>query len=211
MPDTIGFNEIIQMIQAAGAKIRANQSELTRLDSAIGDGDHGTTVARAMDAADKVIQEFDSREIKTLLKQVGWGVMGAGGGAGGSLLGSFFMGMSDGIEDQISLNCNAVVAMFVAGLAKLEKQSKARIGDKTMMDALIPAVGALQRACSAGKSIKASFEDAYVSAHMGAVSTKDLRARYGRAKNLGDRTLGCQDPGATSIVFIFEGFLEALI
>ncbi|NTV34321.1 MAG: DAK2 domain-containing protein, partial [Deltaproteobacteria bacterium] len=89
MTDTIGIDAIRRMIRSAADKIRANRDELSKLDSAIGDGDHGTTIARAMGIAEKVIEEAEKKEPKGLLKDVGWGVMGVDGGATGPLLGSF--------------------------------------------------------------------------------------------------------------------------
>jgi dihydroxyacetone kinase-like protein len=87
MPETIDYTGIGRMIRKAADKIRANRDTLSRLDSAIGDGDHGTTIARAMDIAEKVIQEYQTEDIKALLNDVGWGVMGVDGGATGPLLG----------------------------------------------------------------------------------------------------------------------------
>ena len=210
MTDTIGIDAIRRMIRSAADKIRANRDELSKLDSAIGDGDHGTTIARAMGIAEKVIEEAEKKEPKGLLKDVGWGVMGVDGGATGPLLGSFLMGLSDGVGEQDVIDCRTLAAMFEAGLAGVRRQSKAQIGDKTMMDALVPAVDALRQAADEGKSIKEALRKAAEAAENGAVSTKEFRARFGRAKNLGERTIGCQDPGATSIALIFQGFLDGL-
>jgi dihydroxyacetone kinase-like protein len=210
MADTIGIDDIRRMIRSAAEKIRANRDELSKLDSAIGDGDHGTTIARAMGIAEKVIDAPDKKELKGLLKDVGWGVMGVDGGATGPLLGSFLMGLSNGIGEQDTIDCPTLAAMFEAGLAGVRRQSKAQIGDKTLMDALLPAVDAMRQAAEEGKSIKEALQRAAAAAQNGAVSTKEFKARFGRAKNLGDRTIGFQDPGATSMALIFQGFLEGL-
>ena len=198
------------MLNAAANKIRVNCDQLSKLDSAIGHGAHGTTIARAMGIVEKAVQETDKKEIKALLNDVGWAVMGVDGGATGPLLGSFLMGLSDGIAGQASLDCEAMAAMFEAGLSSVQNQTKARVGDKTMMDALIPAVKAFRDASKAGKSIKQALQDAAEAAKRGALATKDFKARFGRAKNLGDRTLGFQDPGATSISLLFQGFFEGV-
>lgn len=210
MTDTIGVENIGRMIRSAADKIRANRDELSKLDSATGDGDHGMTITRAMGIAEKVIEESEKKELKGLLKDVGWGVMGVDGGATGPLLGSFIMGLSNGVGEQDAIDCPTLAAMFEAGLAGVRRQSKAQIGDKTMMDALLPAVDAIRQAADAGKSIKETLQIAAEAAENGAVSTKDFRAKFGRAKNLGDRTLGHQDPGATSMALIFQGFFEGL-
>ena len=210
MADTIGIDDIGRMIRSAADKIRANRDELSKLDSAIGDGDHGTTIARAMGIAEKVIEEFEKKELKGLLKDVGWGVMGVDGGATGPLLGSFLMGLNNGVGEKDVIDCPTLAVMFEAGLAGVRRQSKAQIGDKTMMDALLPAVDAIRQAADGGKSIKEALQNAAEAAENGAISTKDFQARFGRAKNLGERTIGCQDPGATSMALIFQGFLEGL-
>jgi dihydroxyacetone kinase-like protein len=210
MADTIGIEDIGRMIQAAADKIRANRDELSKMDSAIGDGDHGTTIARAMGIAEKVIQESEKADLKGLLKDVGWGVMGVDGGATGPLLGSFLMGLGKGLGEPQTIDCQTLAAMFEAGLAGVRRQSKAQVGDKTLMDALLPAVDAIRQAADEGQSIADALQKAATAAEKGAASTKEFKARYGRAKNLGDRTIGFQDPGATSMALIFQGFYEAL-
>ncbi|MGB9439757.1 MAG: dihydroxyacetone kinase subunit DhaL [Desulfobacterales bacterium] len=210
MADTIGIEDMGRMIRAAADKIRANRDDLSKLDSAIGDGDHGMTIARAMGIAEKVIAESDKKELKGLLKDVGWGVMGVDGGATGPLLGSFLMGLGNGIDELERIDCPMLAAMFEAGLAAVRRQSKAQIGDKTLMDALLPAVDAMRRAADEGKSIREALQQAANAAEDGAISTKEFKARFGRAKNLGERTIGCQDPGATSMALIFQGFFEGL-
>jgi dihydroxyacetone kinase-like protein len=210
MADTIGYGDMAQMIRSAADKIRANRNELTRLDSAIGDGDHGTSIARAMDIAEKVILESEKTDIKRLLNDVGWGVMGVNGGATGPLLGSFLMGLSKGLEAQDAIDCLTLAAMFEAGLANVRRQTKAQVGDKTLMDALVPAVASIREAADAGKSIKEALQNAARASDKGALSTKDFKARFGRAKNLGERVLGFQDPGATSMSLLFQGLLEGL-
>ncbi len=210
MADTIGYDDIGRMIRSAADKIRANRAELSKLDSAIGDGDHGTTIARAMGIAEKVTEESEKQEPIGLLKDVGWAVMGVDGGATGPLLGSFLMGLANGVGEQDVIDCQTLAAMFEAGLAGVRRQSKAQIGDKTMMDALLPAVDAMRQAADEGKTIKQALHKAAEAAEKGAVSTKEFKARFGRAKNLGERTLGCQDPGATSMALIFRGFFEGL-
>jgi phosphoenolpyruvate---glycerone phosphotransferase subunit DhaL len=210
MPDTIGIEDIDRMIRSASDKIRANRDELSKLDSAIGDGDHGMTITRAMGIAEKVLEESEKKDLKGLLKDVGWGVMGVDGGATGPLLGSFLMGLGNGIGEQETIDCLTLAAMLEAGLAGVRRQSKAQIGDKTMMDALLPAVDVFRQAADAGKPLKEALHEAAEAANKGAISTKDVKARFGRAKNLGDRTIGHQDPGATSMALILQGFLEGL-
>jgi phosphoenolpyruvate---glycerone phosphotransferase subunit DhaL len=186
--------------------IRAHHEELSRLDSDTGDGDHGVTMLRTMTALESTVQGYQGSEIKGLLVDLGWAVMGVDGGSTGPLLGSLFLGMGDPLGNEFEIDCAGLAAMFQAGLEKVQEQTKAQVGDKTMMDALIPAVGALIKASREGKSIPQALEFAARAAEIGARTTKDFQARFGRARNLKERTIGFQDPGATSMAYIFKGF-----
>ena len=206
----VDFKRICKMFLAATEMIGDNHEKLSKLDSATGDGDHGTTMLRSMESVADTIAAAKSGDMQGLLYDIGWNIMCCDGGSTGPLLGSLFMGMSDGVEGKSTLDGAAVAAIFRAGLEGISVQSKANVGDKTMMDALIPAVEALEAASSEGKSIEEMFKAAAAEAKQGAESTKDMQARFGRAKNLGERTIGSMDPGATSISYIFEGFVRGI-
>jgi dihydroxyacetone kinase-like protein len=182
---------------------------LSKLDSAVGDGDHGTTILRAMEAVSKTVAEHPAPDLKVLFSAIGWAVMSCDGGSTGPLLGSFFMGMSEGTEGRQELDCAAVAAVFEAGVGKLQKQSRAQVGDKTMMDAFLPALAAL-KAAGSSRGIKAALAQAADAAAKGAETTRNMKAKFGRARNLGDRVLGHADPGAVSVSLIFKGFSEGL-
>ena len=209
MPDTIGYPQICQMLLAAAGRIRANHEMLSRLDSAVGDGDHGTTILRAMEAVEKTVSENTGTDLKPLFSKVAWAVMSSDGGSTGPLLGSFFMGLSDGAARRHDLDCAGVAAIFEAGIAKMQKQSRAQIGDKTMMDAFLPALAAL-KAADPAQGIPAAMQQAATAAAQGAEATKTMRAKFGRARNLGDRVIGHADPGAVSVSLLFDGFRAAL-
>jgi len=210
MSATIGYDEIVRMLRGAAEQVQKNKDTLSKLDSVGGDGDHGTTMARAMGNLEKAIAAAKKRDLKTLLYDIGWAIMGVDGGATGPLFGTLFIGMSDSVPGKGALDAAALAAMFEAGLTALQKQSKAKVGDKTMMDALIPAVAALRTAAASGKDVPASLRAAATAAQQGAETTKNFAAKFGRAKNLGDRTIGHPDPGATSTAFLFRGFAEAV-
>jgi len=197
------------MLNAAADQIRRNHEMLSQLDSAVGDGDHGTTILRAMEAVSKTVSESPASDLKTLFSAIAWAVMSCDGGSTGPLLGSFFMGMSDGANGREELDCVGLVTVFEAGMLKLQKQSRAQVGDKTMMDAFLPALAALKSAESA-RGIKAALEQAAEAAAKGAEATRNMKAKFGRARNLGDRVLGHADPGAVSISLIFKGFSEGI-
>jgi len=209
MPATLAYPQVCQMLQAAVGQIRANHQRLSQLDAAVGDGDHGTSILRSMEAVAKAIDETPGTDLKALLAKIAWDVMDSDGGSTGPLLGSFFSGMSDALSGQTELDCVAMVAMFEGGILKVAQQSRAQVGDKTMMDAFLPALDAL-RAAAPADGIRSALQQAAQAAALGAESTKPLRAKFGRGRNLGERVIGHVDPGAVSVSLIFKGFSEAL-
>lgn len=209
MTQMLTNKEFSDMAVAAAGKIRTNVEVLTQLDCATGDGDHGISMVRAVDAMAQAVKDGADSDLKMLLHSIGWNVMCIDGGSTGPLLGSLFMGMSEGVEGN-SLDSQQVAAMFDAGLAKMLKQSKAGVGDKTMMDALIPAVEAMRTAADDSGDISEIMAKAAGAAAEGAEATIQMQAKFGRARNLGERSIGHGDPGATSISYIFQGFAEAL-
>jgi len=210
MLETIGHDELVAMLHGAIEQVRANQQTLGKLDSFGGDGDHGTTMARGMGLIEKAVDEATSRDLKALLDGVAWAIMGVDGGATGPLLGMLFLGMAEAVEGKDALDGATAAAMFEGGLASLQKHTKAQVGDKTMMDALVPAVEALRHAADAGADAPAALEAAAAAADQGAQATTDMQARFGRARSLGEGSKGHPDPGATSMALIFKGFAQAL-
>lgn len=181
---------------------------LSELDSHGGDGDHGTTMARAMAQLEKGIDDAPEHELKALFHSVAWAIMGADGGATGPLFGALFMGMADAAENNETLDPEDLANAFESGLDSVRKYSKAKVGDKTMIDALEPAVDAARVAADSGADIGDTLRRAADSAKRGAESTIELQARFGRAKNIGERSIGVQDAGATSMWLLFRGFSE---
>jgi dihydroxyacetone kinase-like protein len=207
---TIGVKELIWMIEGAIQEIRKEHAFLSQLDSASGDGDHGTTMLRAVNQIEKALAEHPAQDLQGLLGNIGWTLLGIDGGATGPLLGSWFTGMSESVAGKQSLDARAFSEMFEAGLKALSEQTKAEVGDRTLMDAVIPAVAALRMGAEANQEILQMLQEGAAAALQGALSTSNLRARFGRAKHLGDRVIGHQDPGATSVSLLFQGFCEGL-
>jgi len=206
----VDYNRLVAMVRAAAAQVRANQMLLSKLDSHGGDGDHGTTMARAMNCMEKVVEDDQSSSLQELLRSIGWAVMGVDGGATGPLFGTFFMSMADAAAGKDALDARGLAAAFAAGLAGVQKRTRAQVGDKTMLDALVPAVDAAQAAADAGGSVKDMLRSASEAARDGAERTKSLQARFGRAKNIGEKSIGQPDAGASSVSLIFQGFLEGV-
>jgi phosphoenolpyruvate---glycerone phosphotransferase subunit DhaL len=194
------------MLKAAAGEVRANHERLSKLDSVGGDGDHGTTMVRAMALIDKTIDQSVSRDLKKLLHDLGWAIMGVDGGAIGPLLGLFFAGMANDSKGD-SADAAQLAGMFESGLANLRKQTKAQPGDKTMMDALVPAVEAA-RVHAAKGDVVSVLNAAAQAAETGAAATTDMMAKFGRARHIREESIGTADPGATSVALIFNGFLK---
>ncbi len=205
MRDEIRIAEMKRMFAEAGKQIRQEHQNLSRLDSIGGDGDHGTAMLRAFDTLEAAMQAEGAKSINTWLKDAGWSVLGVDGGASTAIMGTFIAGMGDAEMDR-ECDCEQLAASFAAGMRALAQQTKARPGDKTMMDALVPAVEAFTAAACAGKTVAEAMEEAAEAARQGAESTKEMIARYGRAKFLGEKTRGSPDAGATSIALLFRGF-----
>jgi phosphoenolpyruvate---glycerone phosphotransferase subunit DhaL len=208
MSDVIRISDLRRMFAQAAQQIRREQDMLSRLDCVGGDGDHGSTMVRAMEVLEIEMNRESDQPLHDRLKDAGWSVLAVDGGASSALVGTFIAGMGGEDLGQES-DCKHLAASFSAGLRAVEKQTKARPGDKTMMDALAPAVQAIQSAAESGEPVRLVFASAAEAARRGAEGTRDMVAKYGRAKFLGERTRGVPDAGATSIALVFQGFREA--
>ena len=194
-----------KMLRNALACITERADEFSKLDAVLGDGDHGTAIVQAMTAIVDTAEK--GTEFKTMLNDMGFNVMLQISGSTSTLLGGFFLGMSDHVEG-MELDAIAVKVMFAGGLAGVKKQTKAQRGDKTMMDALIPAVEAMQSIDSS--DIKTILEAGAAAALQGAEATKNMKANFGRARNYGERSIGYADSGASSWSCMFDAFAKAL-
>lgn len=193
------------MLRNALKNITERADEFSQLDAVLGDGDHGTAITQAMSV---IVQSTEKgTDFKSMLNDMGFNVMLEISGSTSTLLGGLFLGMSDQAEGT-ELNAAAVKKMFAGGLAGVEKQTKAKPGDKTMMDALVPAIAAMQAV--EGDDIKVMFQAAAEAALKGAEATKQMRANFGRARNYGERSIGYADSGATSWACMFQSFAQVL-
>lgn len=193
------------MLNNALAQIKAREDEFSKLDAVIGDGDHGQAIVTAFSVVVKGSEK--GTEFKSMLNDMGFGVMLETSGSTSTLLGAFFLGMSDCAEGT-ELDAEGVKKIFAGGLANVRKQTKAQPGDKTMMDALVPAVEAIQ-ACQSD-DIKEILSAGAKAAVEGAKKTVDMKANFGRARNYGERSIGYADSGATSWSCMFAAFADAL-
>jgi dihydroxyacetone kinase-like protein len=209
MIERIGVGELALMFQGAAARIRENHQRLSELDCIAGDGDHGSTMVRTVEQLERAAAGGKTSP-RELLREAGWNVLGVDGGASSSLLGTFFLGMADVPGEGAGLDCRETAAAFACGLAALRKQTKAEPGDKTMVDALVPAVREFGAAAAEGQTVLECLRRGAEAAQAGAESTRGLVARLGRARYLGEKTRGHPDPGAVSVALLFEGFCRGL-
>lgn len=208
--NTINHDGMAAMLRGAAAEIRENHELLSRLDSVGGDGDHGTTMLRAMAKMEQALASSVSGKLQALLHDVGWAILGVDGGATGPLLGMFFVSMAEAVEGIEALDPEGLATAFEAGLEGIKAQTKAQPGDKTLMDALVPAVEALGSNVESGHSVVELLHLAAEAAKAGAERTSTMQARFGRARNIKEQSIGTQDPGATSMAFLFRGFKKGI-
>jgi dihydroxyacetone kinase-like protein len=185
-----------------------NQAYLTELDSAIGDADHGSNMARGMTAV--IDKAGEPATVDALFRTVGMTLVSTVGGASGPLYGTFFLRFGTTAGAVESLDGPALSAALHAGLAGVLQRGNAEVGDKTMVDALTPALAALDASLESGGDLAAATRAAAEAAARGRDDTEPLVARKGRASYLGERSAGHLDPGATSTALLFEALAAAL-
>lgn len=189
--------------------VTAKREWLTELDSAIGDADHGANMARGMDAVVAKLDAGAPATVDELLKTVGMTLVSSVGGASGPLYGTLFLRMGMAAGPVTELDATALAASLRAGLDGIVARGKAEAGDKTMFDAMAPAVDALDAAVAGGADLGAATESAAQAAAAGRDATLPLVARKGRASYLGERSAGHLDPGSASTTLLFETLAQA--
>jgi dihydroxyacetone kinase-like protein len=194
----------------ADAQISANSDYLTELDAAIGDADHGINMRRGFDSLSKAIAaQADTTPPGRLLIVAGKTLVATVGGASGPLWGSALRWAGRSLGDSEDFGAGELAAALAAALEGIVDLGAAAVGDKTMVDALDPAVHAMREALDAGEPLGAALDAASDAAQAGAKSTIPLLARKGRASYLGERSIGHQDPGATSTALIVAALRTA--
>ena len=195
---TVSRDAVLDWIKATASAIAANKDYLTRLDADIGDGDHGVNIDRGFQAVLTQLPGVAGKDIGTIFKTVGMTLVSTVGGAGGPLYGTFFMQMGTATAGKMELILPDWLAAVQAGVDGVIMRGKANPGDKTMVDALLPALDSLKAAQTDGRSLTDALRQSAAAAEKGMIDTIPLVARKGRASYLGERSAGHQDPGATS-------------
>jgi phosphoenolpyruvate---glycerone phosphotransferase subunit DhaL len=185
-------------IRAYSAEVAQHRAELVQLDTAIGDGDHGTNMDRGMRKAVEKLEGVEGEDIGAVLKTVGMALVSSVGGAAGPLYGTLFLQMGTASAGKDALDLAGWTGALEAGVKGVQARGKAEPGDKTMVDALLPALAALRAAADDGAGLGDALRRSADAAAEGMRATIPLEARKGRASYLGPRSVGHQDPGATS-------------
>ena len=202
--------KILEIVAAIAKKIEAEKNFLTELDNEIGDGDHGINLARGFKSVEEKLPTFADKDIGAILKGVGTQLVSTVGGASGPLYGTAFMKAGNVCKGKNFLTPEEFAAALEAAVNGIKMRGKAVEGEKTMLDALCPALKALKDGLDGGKNFIDALTDAVDAAAAGVEYTKTIIATKGRASYLKERSLGHQDPGATSSLFMLQTALEVL-
>jgi phosphoenolpyruvate---glycerone phosphotransferase subunit DhaL len=207
---TVPFDRVVGWVRSFAAVIGENKTYLTELDSAIGDADHGINMDRGMQAVLGKLDGAPEGDVGALLKTVGMTLVSTVGGAGGPLYGTLFMQMGAATTGKAELEPRDWADALAKGIEGVKMRGKAEPGDKTMLDALLPALDALNAAIADESSFADALRASANAAEDGMKATIPLVARKGRASYLGERSAGHQDPGATSSYLLLRTAADTL-
>jgi len=203
------LEETKDMFIYVSKKIIESKDVLTKADQAIGDGDHGVGMARGFEAVLKKLDEQSFSSIGDLLSKIGMSLLTSIGGAAGAIFGTLFRGASKNLKEKVIFDAWTFSQLLLDGLEAVKERGKAKIGDKTMIDALEPSAIRVKELTS--KSLNEVLSVATEEAKLGMEKTKEMIATIGKAKTLGVRSLGHPDPGAISTYLIIKYMLEFVI
>lgn len=202
--------QIIQVIVQMSHRMEREKAFLTDLDNAIADGDHGINMAKGFAAVEAKADSLRGQDIGTVLKTVGMTLVSAVGGSAGPLYGTAFMRAGMAQAGQTEMDLNGFLVCMKAAVDGVMMRGRSVYGEKTMLDAMIPALEAMEKANAEGLPPKAALEAGVKAAETGVEFTKTIAATKGRASYIGERSIGHQDPGATSVTYLLEEIAKAL-
>jgi dihydroxyacetone kinase-like protein len=212
--ETLTKADLVNIIGQISNCMEANKAHLSKLDTEIGDGDHGFSMSQGFASLCANMDDFAAEDIGTLMKKCGFEMIKVIGGAAGAIFGTFFTAQASyyntHLTGQEKLTPADITGMLDEALTQIKKRGGAQQGDKTMVDALEPAVAELKRGLENDLPLKQMLQNAALKAEQGAEKTKSMVARHGRAKNLAERSLGFADPGAVSMSLIFKTIADEL-
>jgi len=183
---------------------------LTEIDTLIGDADHGTGMKRGFESVRRMLRESEFETIRELLKTVGVELVKTMGGASGVIFGTLFIGGLSKLNDGDTVSLTELAVYFDEGAEAIQRRGKARAGQKTMLDALLPAVEALKQSADSGTDMEEALKKAYEMALKGVEASKMMQSKVGRSKNFQEATIGFPDPGAISTSLIFKALHDGI-
>lgn len=200
--------ELVRMLRGVAEIWTEHKDELSEIDSRFGDGDHGVTIGKIAAVIGRDLDGWQDDDAETFLEDLGDDIMAVGGGSAGPLYGTMIGGLAGGIPESGSIGAGDVKKMLAASLEAMEDITTAKVGDKTMMDALIPAVEA---AAQAEGDIPDVLKAAMEAAAQGAKKSEEFVSKFGRAKSYKEQTIGTPDAGAMSTALFFKGLWNGLM
>lgn len=196
--------KLIELLDKIGDKIVEEKDYLTELDRPIGDNDHGINMAKGFTEVKNKLPSLADKDIGTILKTSGMTLVSTVGGSSGPLYGTLFMKMGMALNGKAEVTLAEFLDAFQVGIDGVMQRGRSTVEEKTMLDALVPAINAMKEAADGGSDAKAALEAGAKAAEAGAEHTKELVATKGRASYVGERGIGHQDPGATSFTFMIQ-------
>lgn len=202
--------ELTGVLRAMARRMEEEKEFLTQLDNEIADGDHGINMARGFAAVEKKLPELEGRDVGTVLKTVGMTLVSVVGGSSGPLYGTAFLKSGIAMAGKTEITIDDFIACLRVAIEGVQQRGRAVRGEKTMLDAMVPALDAMSAARAAGDGAKAVLDAGIAAAREGVEYTKTIVATKGRASYIGERSLGHQDPGATSFTYLLEAIGVAM-
>jgi len=200
--------EVLDFIRVYADKMAEHRQELTDFDQAIGDGDHGINMSRGFKAVMEKLPTVYEKNIDDILKTVGMTLVSTVGGASGPLYGTAFMKAGAAVKGKEELSDEDIILALDEAVGGIQFRGKAVEGEKTILDSMIPAINAIKASIADGKTMTEALVAAEAAAWNGVEYTKTIIATKGRASYLGERSIGHQDPGATSMAYAFQAIKE---
>jgi dihydroxyacetone kinase-like protein len=208
--DTLDHRQLLRWLTTTAELIAAHEAELTSLDAAIGDADHGANLQRGFRKVMSLMPTLENQDLAGIMKSVGMALIASVGGASGPLYGTWFLRASACIAGRAELTATELGQALQAGVVGVMERGRASPGDKTMVDALLPAAQICLADAAEGVPLGRALDHAAAAAHAGMLSTTGMIARRGRASYLGERSVGHQDPGATSAQLLIRALADAV-
>ena len=203
-------SKVKEILISISKKINEEKDFLTDLDNAIADGDHGMNMARGFLAVEEMLNQTEENDLGIIFKNTAMKLISTVGGAAGPLYGTAFLKASAAVSNKTDMNMDDFLLCLQTAIEGVKFRGKAVQGEKTMLDAMIPAYEAINSSYQETKDIALSFSKGIEAAWQGVEYTKTIIATKGRASYIGERSIGHQDPGATSFTFILETIAKGI-